>query len=84
MATPAALRVWEGHLAVYRRIWRTHALAAFVQPMLFLLGMGIGVGLIDRSDDGDVLGGTTYLAFLAPALLASTAMLSTANEACGR
>jgi lipooligosaccharide transport system permease protein len=81
MSTPAAIRVWEGHLAVYRRIWRGHALGAFVQPMLFLLGMGVGVGgLVDRGNGGDVLGGVSYFSFLAPALLATTAMFSTANE----
>ena len=49
----AALHVWESRFVVYRRIWRSNALGSFVQPMLYLLGMGVGVGtLVDRGTGG--------------------------------
>jgi lipooligosaccharide transport system permease protein len=78
MSTPTTIRVWESEFAVYRKVWRSHVLLAFVQPLLYLLGMGLGVGaLIDVNDDStDALGGISYFAFLAPALLATTAMIS--------
>jgi lipooligosaccharide transport system permease protein len=78
MATPTALRVWENHLMRYRKIWGSHLLGAFVQPVLFLFGMGLGVGaLVDRNAGSVVsLDGVSYFAFLAPALLATTAMMS--------
>lgn len=78
MVTPPALRVWEAELAIYRKIWRSHLLLVFVQPLLYLLGMGLGVGsLVDeRSGSNGALGGISYFAFLAPALLATTAMMS--------
>jgi lipooligosaccharide transport system permease protein len=78
MSTPAAVRVWENHLLRYRKIWGSHLLGAFVQPVLYLVGMGLGVGaLVDRSTDSIVLlDGLTYFEFLAPALLATTAMMS--------
>lgn len=78
MSTPAPLLVWEGHLAVYRKIWKSHVLGAFVQPLLYLVGMGVGVGsLVDANTGADAaLGGVTYFEFLAPALLATTAMTS--------
>ena len=78
MSTPTTIRVWESHLAVYRRIWHGHVLLALVQPTLYLLGIGIGVGALvdDNADAASALGGLTYFAFLAPALLATTAMLS--------
>ncbi len=76
MSTPTAVRVWESQLVVYRRIWLSNVLGAFVQPFVFLLGMGLGVGaLIDDGPESAEIIGTTYLAFFAPALLATTAML---------
>ena len=78
MSTPTTIRVWESEFAVYRKVWKSHVLLAFVQPLLYLLGMGLGVGaLIDvNTDSTSSLGGISYFAFLAPALLATTAMMS--------
>jgi lipooligosaccharide transport system permease protein len=78
MSTPTVVRVRESEFAVYRKIWTSHVLLAFVQPLLYLLGMGLGVGaLIDvNTDSTSALGGISYFAFLAPALLATTAMIS--------
>lgn len=78
MATPTTIRVWESHLAIYKRVWHGHVLLSFVQPALYLLGFGLGVGaLVDDNVDSTVsLGGIDYFSFLAPALLATTAMIS--------
>lgn len=83
MSTPTAVRVWESQLVAYRRIWRAHVIGAFVQPLLYMLGMGLGVGaLVDRGDQSaELLGGISYFAFLAPALLATTAMMSGGQQA---
>jgi lipooligosaccharide transport system permease protein len=83
MSTPAAVRVWESNLAVYKRIWKSNLLGSFVQPFLYLLGMGVGVGaLVDQStSSAELLGGVDYFAFLAPALIATTAMIVVAQEA---
>ena len=83
MSTPAAVRVWESNLAVYKRIWKSNLLGSFVQPLLYLLGMGVGVGtLVDQSSSSvELLGGVEYFAFLAPALIATTAMIVVAQEA---
>jgi lipooligosaccharide transport system permease protein len=77
MSTPSAVRVWESQFAVYRRVWLSNVLGSFVQPLMFLLGMGVGVGaLIDDGPGEAALGGVPYFAFLAPALMATTAMLT--------
>lgn len=82
MATPAAVRVWSRDLAFHRRIWRSNALAALVQPLLYLLGIGVGVGaLVDANVGSDaLLGGVSYFAFYASALLATTAMFTAAQQ----
>ncbi len=82
MSTPATIRVWESNLAVYRRVWKSNLLGSFVQPFLYLLGMGVGVGaLVDRGPATGVLDGVDYVSFLAPALIATTAMLVVVQEA---
>jgi lipooligosaccharide transport system permease protein len=66
---------------LYRRTWRGSLFNSFLSPVLFLGAMGVGLGgFVDRS--GSVaLGGVSYLAFLAPGLLAATAMQTAAGEA---
>ncbi len=83
MSTPAPIRVWESHFRLYRTIWRSNVMGAFVQPFLYLLGMGLGVGaLVDRgSGSAELLDGLTYFQFLAPALIATSAMMVTSAEA---
>ena len=82
MSTPAALRVWTRERADPRRIWKARALASLGQPMLYLLGVGVGVGSLVDSGSGstDVLGGVSYFAFYATALFATTAMFTSSQE----
>ncbi len=75
-ATPLALRVVEGRARVYRRVWKGSVVSAFVNPVLFLLAMGYGLGTLVEEGVGSV----SYLAFIAPGLLAATAMQTAAGE----
>lgn len=73
------LRALERELLVYSRTWRGSAFSSFVQPMLFLGAMGLGLGgLVD--DGGAAVAGGDYLTFVTPGLLAASALMSAAGE----
>jgi lipooligosaccharide transport system permease protein len=79
--TPPAWRAFRYWLVVYRRSWRAGLTTSVLSPTLFLAAMGLGLGsFVDRSGAA-ALGGLDYLVFLAPGLLAATAMQSGAIEA---
>lgn len=69
------LRVWQRNLLVYRRIWMINFMVPLMEPFFYLVAFGIGFsGLI-----GDVLYAgqeTSYVAFIAPALLATAIMFN--------
>ena len=76
-----SLRVYEHHLLVYRRTWRGTLFTTFLSPVLFLTAMGLGLGrLVVPTITRPGSWGVSYLAFLAPGLLASTAMQTAAFE----
>ena len=69
---PAALRSYAYWLSQYRRTWRAGVFTTLLSPVLYLTAMGVGLGsLVHRSA---ALGDVTYLQFIAPGLLAATAM----------
>jgi len=84
VSSPAAIRVWESYFTFYRVHWKSNVFGAFIQPFLYLLGMGVGVGALVDSGTGSAaggsLGGLSYYEFLAPALLATTGMMLGAGE----
>ena len=61
-------------LTRYSRSWRGTFVISFANPLLFLLGIGVGLGhLVDHGHTA-TLGGVSYTAFFAPGLLAASAM----------
>jgi len=64
-----ALAVWRRNFAMYRRTWKLNLLPNFFEPVLYLVSIGIGVGAYVSE-----MGGTSYVAFLAPGLVAVAAM----------
>jgi len=66
---------------VYRRIWRSSVWSSVLGPVFYLGAMGFGLGsLVDRHGTAS-LGGVSYLAFVAPAILASSVMNTAMGEA---
>jgi lipooligosaccharide transport system permease protein len=76
-----SVHVLEYWLLRYRRTWRGTAVTSFLNPALYLAAMGLGLGaLVDRGTGSATLGGADYLTFLAPGLLAATAMQTVSME----
>ncbi|MDH4141466.1 MAG: ABC transporter permease [Chloroflexota bacterium] len=74
-------RVFEHRFRQYRRTFRASLFSSFLLPVLFLTAMGLGLGAYVDDGTSEALGGVPYLVFLAPGLLAATAMQSAAFEA---
>jgi lipooligosaccharide transport system permease protein len=79
-ATPMWLRAARYWGYQYRRTWRSSVATSFLIPVLYLAAMGVALGsLIDKHSHG--VDGVTYVAFLAPGLLAGTCMQIGTNDA---
>ncbi|MEL6890644.1 MAG: ABC transporter permease [Actinomycetota bacterium] len=82
MSTPGAVRVYLRDWAWFRQVVTAVGLASIVQPLMFLLGVGLGIGeLVDSGGNTDLLDGEPYFAFYSSALLATTAMFVLGGEA---
>lgn len=73
------LLVMEHFWLWYRRNWRSSVVSSLLQPLLMLLAFGLALGSLVRP--GAATGNVPYLVFLAPGLLAMTAVQIAASEA---
>ena len=79
-----ALLLLERNLLIYRHTWYL-LLAEVLEPMLYLLTIGVGIGQLvghvpGLDDAGSGGGGIGYSVYVAPALLATAAMNGAMNE----
>ncbi|MBI2705885.1 MAG: ABC transporter permease [Actinobacteria bacterium] len=75
----SALHYLEREVLIYRRLWRGVVFSQIVQPVLYLLAMGIGLGgLIEAA--GNRVGDLSYLQFVAPGLMAATVVQNATAE----
>jgi lipooligosaccharide transport system permease protein len=75
-----ALRAFLSWLVNYRRTWRGSIYSSVVNPVLYLGAMGLALGkLVDQHSTAS-LGHVSYLAFLAPGLMAASAMQTAVGE----
>ncbi|MGC4082216.1 MAG: ABC transporter permease [Vicinamibacterales bacterium] len=75
-----ALHLVEHNARAYRRAWARSVVMTFVQPALMLAAMGLGLGSLVDSGGAMLDGAASYLAFLAPGLLAATCMQTASME----
>lgn len=59
---------------MYRHVWRGSVFTSFLQPTLFLLSIGLGLGAMVDAGGAGLPGGVRYADFLAPGLLAAAGM----------
>lgn len=69
----SALRMLERSLLVYRRIWVV-IFSGFFEPVFYLFSIGVGIGKLVGDVPGPDGRMVAYAAFVAPALLAASAM----------
>ena len=67
----AVYTVWMRNLMTYKRNWVTNVLPRFFEPLLYLLAMGFGLG---GYLSGKMGGASDYLSYMAPGLVAVSAM----------
>jgi lipooligosaccharide transport system permease protein len=81
-AVRGVLLVVEHSWVWYRRNWRATAVSSILQPLMFLLAFGVGFGSLVQGSGGvaAATGGADYLVWLAPALLAVSAVQTAAFE----
>jgi lipooligosaccharide transport system permease protein len=68
-----AQRIWEKNYIAYRRLWKV-VFSGFFEPVFYLFAVGIGVGAL--AGPVTLPGGQAvpYAAFVAPAMMAASAM----------
>jgi lipooligosaccharide transport system permease protein len=65
--------VLAGLIVSYRRYWNGTVVSSFLTPLLYLGGMGFGLGALVNANSGGI-DGLPYVTFVAPGVLASTAL----------
>lgn len=67
--------VWFRHIRVYTSNFYSNAFPPFFEPLIFLAGLGIGLGAVIQK-----MGDIDYLLFLASGLIVTSAMFTAAYE----
>jgi lipooligosaccharide transport system permease protein len=71
-----ALRAWRRDMRVFSKLWRTVLLPPFLDPVLFFVALGFGLGAYVSS-----VHGVPFRDFIAPGMCASAALWSSSFEA---
>ena len=72
MKIKRALRVWQRHFTVYRKLYMSSIALNFVEPVLYLVAFGFGLGGYISEVEGK-----PYINFIAPGIIASSSMFAT-------
>jgi Nod factor-specific ABC transporter NodJ protein len=71
-----ASRTWLRNATLFRRGWKRFVLPNFLEPIFYLLAIGIGLGIYVR----DIVPGIPYVEYIAPGLAAASAMYGAVFE----
>ncbi len=75
-----AARLFDYWAIAYRRTWKGSVISSFVTPLLYVLAMGVLLGGFIKGDPAQLEGASSYLAFVAPGMLAAQAMTTVFGE----
>jgi lipooligosaccharide transport system permease protein len=75
---PALVRSYAHWWYAYKRVWRGSVVTTVLVPVLNLLALGYGLGAL--VDAGGGFDGLSYVAFIGPGLLATSAMTTAVEE----
>ncbi|RYU12461.1 ABC transporter permease [Nocardioides iriomotensis] len=67
-------------VTVYKRTWRGSVISSFLMPFLYVVAMGVLLGGLVDSGGASLDGAPSYLAYIAPGLVAAHAMQTAAGE----
>jgi len=70
-----AFRVWQRHFIVYTKLYKTSIVLNFVEPVLYLVAFGIGLGAFIKDIEG-----MPYIKYIAPGIIASSSMFAATYE----
>lgn len=69
------IRIWQRNRDVFLRLWHSEAPGFIAEPIIIILAMGFGLGAYVG-----LVGGQSYIEFVAPGIIASYAMFSASFE----
>jgi lipooligosaccharide transport system permease protein len=70
-----AFRVWQRHLKVFTKLYKSSLVLNFVEPVLYLAALGLGLGAYIKE-----INGIPYISFIAPGIIASSSMFAATYE----
>ncbi len=75
MKLKRAFRVWQRHATVYTKLYKSSLALNFVEPVLYLAALGLGLGAFVKE-----INGVPYINFIAPGIIASSSMFAAIYE----
>jgi len=70
-----AFRVWQRNFTVYTKLYLSSLALNFVEPVLYLAALGLGLGAFVKE-----INGVPYIKFIAPGIIASSSMFAAIYE----
>jgi lipooligosaccharide transport system permease protein len=70
-----AFRVWQRHAKVYTKLYKSSIALNFIEPVLYLAALGLGLGAYVKE-----IRGVPYVNFIAPGIIASSSMFAATYE----
>jgi len=70
-----AFRVWQRHATVYTKLYKSSIALNFIEPVLYLAALGLGLGAFVKE-----INGVPYIKFIAPGIIASSSMFAATYE----